>query len=65
LNLPPERIVYVGDNLNDFEAGLATGVRLIGFAVEEKPRERLLVAGASMVSADHQTTFSLIEAALA
>jgi phosphoglycolate phosphatase-like HAD superfamily hydrolase len=64
LALPPERIVYVGDNLNDLEAGEATGVHFIGFAVEPARRDRLAAAGARQVSGDHRTTLALIDAAL-
>lgn len=64
LGLPPERIVYVGDNLNDLEAGEATGVHFIGFAVEPARRDRLIAAGARQVSGDHRTTLALIDAAL-
>src|SRR5438552_2636738 len=31
LALPPDRIIFIGDNLNDVEAGLANGVHFIGF----------------------------------
>ena len=64
LGLPPERIVYIGDNLNDLEAGRATGVHFIGFAVEPWRRDRLTAAGAGQVSGDHGTTLALIERAL-
>jgi HAD superfamily hydrolase (TIGR01549 family) len=64
LGLPLERIVYIGDNLNDLEAGRATGVHFIGFAVEPSRRDRLAAAGAERVSSDHRTTLGLIDAAL-
>ena len=64
LALRPQRIVYVGDNLNDLEAGEATGVHFIGFAVEPARRDRLAAAGAKQVSGDHRTTLALIDAAL-
>lgn len=64
LALPPERIVYVGDNLNDLEAGEATGVHFIGFALDAARRDRLATAGAKQVSGDHRTTLALIDAAL-
>jgi beta-phosphoglucomutase-like phosphatase (HAD superfamily) len=64
LALHPGRIVYIGDNLNDLEAGEATGVHFIGFAVEPARRDRLAAAGAKQVSGDHCTTLSLIDAAL-
>jgi len=64
LALPPQRIVYVGDNLNDLDAGQATGVHFIGFAVEPARRDRLAAAGARQVSGDHRTTLRLIDEAL-
>lgn len=62
--LPASRVVYVGDNLNDLDAGLANGVSFIGFALEPARRDRLRSAGASTVSGDHDTTLALIRDAL-
>ncbi len=64
LAVPREHIIYVGDNLNDLEAGRATGVHFIGFAVEPSRRDRLTAAGAENVSGDHRTTLGLINSAL-
>jgi HAD superfamily hydrolase (TIGR01549 family) len=58
--LPKDRIVYIGDNLNDVDAGLSNGVHFIGFAQEEARRERLKAAGARHLSGDHATTLKLI-----
>jgi phosphoglycolate phosphatase len=58
--LPKERIVYIGDNLNDVEAGLANGVAFIGFSQDAGRRERLKAAGAQHLSDDHQMTLKLI-----
>ena len=38
LPLPRERIIYVGDNLNDVEAGLGNGVHFIGFSSDPARR---------------------------
>ena len=57
--LPKHRIVYVGDNLNDVDAGLANGVHFIGFALDAARREKLKAAGAQRVSGDHTTTLAL------
>ena len=35
--LPKNRIVYIGDNLNDVEAGLSNGVHFIGFSTNSEP----------------------------
>jgi phosphoglycolate phosphatase-like HAD superfamily hydrolase len=64
LELPPKRIVFIGDNLNDVEAGLANGVHFIGFALDPVRRERLKAAGAPLLSGDHGTTLTLIRNAL-
>lgn len=63
--LPRERIVYVGDNLNDVDAGLANGVNFIGFSEDASQRARLAAAGAPHVSADHGETRRLIGQLLA
>ncbi|MFO1131266.1 MAG: HAD hydrolase-like protein [Hyphomicrobiales bacterium] len=47
--LPKHRIVYIGDNLNDVEAGLANGVHFIGFSQDAARRAKLAAAGASPV----------------
>lgn len=58
--LPQDRIVYIGDNLNDVDAGLANGVHFIGFAQEAGRRARLAAAGARHLSGDHATTLGLV-----
>lgn len=58
--LPRECIVYIGDNLNDVDAGQSNGVHFIGFAQDGGRRERLAAAGAQHLSGDHQTTLGLI-----
>ena len=60
LGLPRQRIVYIGDNLNDLDAGLRNRVRFIGFALEPHRRERLRDAGAAEVCGDHAQTRALI-----
>ncbi len=62
--MPPSRIVYVGDNLNDVEAGLQNGVHFIGFSTSAPRRAQLAAAGAPRVSGDHAETLGLILAAL-
>jgi len=58
--LPKHRIVYIGDNMNDVEAGLANGVHFIGFSQDAARRDRLAAAGARHVAGDHRTTAALI-----
>lgn len=62
--LPKNRIVYVGDNLNDVEAGLSNGVAFIGFSQDAARRARLREAGAVHLAGDHTETARLIEALL-
>jgi phosphoglycolate phosphatase-like HAD superfamily hydrolase len=50
------RIVYVGDNLTDLDAGRANGVHFIGFATDPERRERLHQDGAPIVCGDHRET---------
>ena len=63
--LPKHRIVYVGDNLNDVEAGLGNGVHFIGFAADPSRGERLRRAGARVVSGNHRDTLQHIRNQLA
>jgi phosphoglycolate phosphatase len=60
LDLPASRIVFIGDNLNDLDAGLANGTHFIGFHWDETRRRRLADNGAVHVSGDHAETFRLI-----
>lgn len=58
--LPNSRTIYVGDNLNDVEAGLANGVHFIGFSTNPGRLKELKRAGASHISNNHLDTFRLI-----
>ncbi len=60
LGLAKERVVFLGDNLNDFDAAQACGVHFIGFHVAEQRRARLAAAGAATTAGDHATSLSLI-----
>jgi len=60
LDLPGEKVVFLGDNLNDLEAGHANGVHFIGFHVEAERRQRLTDAGAAITAGDHDTSWALI-----
>jgi phosphoglycolate phosphatase-like HAD superfamily hydrolase len=65
LNLPLNRIVFIGDNINDVEAGLNNGVHFIAFSESAGRREILVKAGATHVSAHHEETQKLITQLLA
>jgi phosphoglycolate phosphatase-like HAD superfamily hydrolase len=58
--LPKNRIVYIGDNLNDVEAGLSNGVHFIGFSTDPDRLTALKQAGASHTSNNHLDSFRLI-----
>ncbi len=60
LGLPPQNIVFVGDNVNDVEAGLGNGVHFIGFSTSKTRLETLRKAGASFLSDSHETTLQMI-----
>jgi HAD superfamily hydrolase (TIGR01549 family) len=63
-DLPAHRIVYIGDNVSDVEAGLRHGVHFIGFSTSARRREALAAAGAPKLAHDHATTQELIHSAL-
>ena len=63
--LPRERIVYIGDNLNDVDAGLSNRVHFIGFSGDAARRERLARAGSVHLAANHHETRGIIARLLA
>lgn len=60
LDLPAERIVYLGDNLNDLDAAQANGTHFIGFHTDTEKRARLTQSGAKTVTGDHTESLRLI-----
>jgi phosphoglycolate phosphatase-like HAD superfamily hydrolase len=60
LDVPRDRIVYVGDNLNDLEAGSRAGVHFIGFSTDASRVSNLQAHGARWTAQDHMTTRSII-----
>ncbi len=60
LNLAKSRIVYVGDNLNDVDAGLFNRVHFIAFSNDPQRLVELQRAGALHTSNNHLETFRLI-----
>lgn len=60
LDLPPQRVVFLGDNLNDFDAAQANGTHFIGFHVDARQQQRLKAAGANIVTGDHTETRRII-----
>ena len=64
MSLPPERVVYVGDNVNDVEAGLRNGLHFIGFTLDQTREKQLKAAGAVLTSNDHVGTLRLVTSLL-
>lgn len=58
--LAKERIVYLGDNLVDVDAGLANGCGLIAFNVNQEKHPILREAGAENILSGHRDTFGEI-----
>ena len=65
IKLPRSQVIYIGDNINDVEAGFENGVRFIGFSTDPVRRTLLQSHGARQVSANHSETFTLLEALMA
>lgn len=65
IGLSKDRVVYVGDNVNDVIAGQENNVPFIGFSTDPKRLARLRDAGAATTSSSHMTTLSQIRQILA
>ncbi len=65
LEIAPSQVIYIGDNLNDVEAGLQNGVHFIGFSVFAKRRLQLQNHGAHQTCANHLETLKIINALMA
>jgi phosphoglycolate phosphatase-like HAD superfamily hydrolase len=65
MNMSKSRIIYIGDNLNDLEAGQHHDLHFIGFSCEHTRLETLGKAGAQHLSQNHDTTLKLIKDILA
>lgn len=61
MQTPTQRIVYIGDNLNDLEAGQRTGVHFIGFSRDKARLEILREMGAIWTSDNHMETTRIVE----
>ena len=60
LPVSKDRIVYIGDNINDVIAGKLNGVHFIGFSTDPQRREQLVDHGVKLLSCSHTTTLDLI-----
>jgi phosphoglycolate phosphatase-like HAD superfamily hydrolase len=64
INLPKSHIIYVGDNVNDVEAGLMNGVRFIGFSENADRLKTLKTHGAQFLAQNHAQTWAHINSFL-
>jgi HAD superfamily hydrolase (TIGR01549 family) len=62
---PGSQVIYIGDNINDVEAGLENGVHFIGFSTDTNRRAVLQSHGAIHICANHSETFTLLKALMA
>ena len=64
IDLPKSNIIYVGDNINDVEAGLMSGVRFIGFSENADRLKTLQTHGAQFLAQNHKQTMIIINSFL-
>jgi HAD superfamily hydrolase (TIGR01549 family) len=64
ITLPKSNIIYVGDNINDVEAGLTNGVRFIGFSENTDRLKTLQSHGAQFLAQNHEQTLAIINSFL-
>ncbi len=58
--VPRSNIIYIGDNLNDVEAGLLNNVHFIGFSTDATRRKELKAHGARHISENHTETLHIV-----
>lgn len=59
--IPKERVVFLGDNVGDVDAGLSNGCGLIAFSEERSKHQKLKDAGAEHIISSHTQTVPMIE----
>jgi HAD superfamily hydrolase (TIGR01549 family) len=64
IDLPKSNIIYVGDNVNDVEAGLMSGVQFIGFSENTDRLKTLQTHGAQFLAQNHEQTMAFINSFL-
>lgn len=60
-SIPKERVVFLGDNVGDVDAGLANGCGLIAFSEDLGKHQKLKDAGATHIIGSHNETLAVIE----
>jgi phosphoglycolate phosphatase-like HAD superfamily hydrolase len=61
LGLSRRDVIYIGDNLNDFEAGREHAGHFIGFSSSARQRQFLKERGVALLAGDHRETRLLLE----
>jgi phosphoglycolate phosphatase-like HAD superfamily hydrolase len=61
LGLSPRDVIYIGDNVNDLEAGRDNAGHFIGFSSSAAQRQHLKERGAVLLAGNHRETHSLLE----
>lgn len=61
LGLSRDDVIYIGDNLNDLEAGREHAGHFIGFSSSARQRQYLKERGAVLLAGDHRETRLLLE----
>ena len=61
LGLSRRDVIYIGDNLNDFEAGREHAGHFIGFSCSARQRQFLKDRGVALLAGDHRETRLLLE----
>ncbi len=61
LGLSRRDVIYIGDNLNDFEAGREHAGHFIGFSSSARQRQLLKEEGVALLAGDHRETRLLLE----
>jgi HAD superfamily hydrolase (TIGR01549 family) len=64
IEIPKSNIIYIGDNVNDVEAGLMNGVRFIGFSENADRLKTLKAHGAKFLAQNHEQTLANINSFL-
>lgn len=65
VDIPAARVIFIGDNLNDFAAASANGTHFIAFSTDLVRQELFQRNGASPICSNHVETAHMIERLLA
>jgi HAD superfamily hydrolase (TIGR01549 family) len=65
IKLPRSQVIYIGDNINDVEAGFENNVHFIGFSTDPARRALLQSHGTRYISSNHSETLDIVKAMMA